>query len=328
MGKEVHRTRLLMIVSNPVPDMLKPAYSFGGLSRTQMSKPYVDFWLRNRTSASDLLNNFSLWVLATELDVSTMDEGSELFQRVMTANVLRDNQGMMLINKGTEEVDIKSSALAGVKDLVGQSAEHMTVPNQIPIVKFFGNQPSGLNADSEGVIRLWYDRVHALQESLIREPIQTIVNLVMIELWGEVDDDVEFEFVELWQLDEAGKSAIQKTKADQRAVDIEAGIIVPEEGRMAAARDPDSQYAGLDLHEPLPEPELEPDLFGPGEGEVGEGQTGAEAERGQVQRPPGFRPSRRDLGSRTSQAANFGGAVTGGFDAMPILTASDFDYSA
>jgi hypothetical protein len=349
MGKEVHRSRLLMIISNPVPDMLKPAYSFGGLSRTQMSKPYVDFWLRNRTSASDLLNNFSLWVLATELDVSTMDEGSELFQRIATANVMRDNQGMMLINKGSEEVDIKSSQLAGVKDLVGQSAEHMTVPNQIPIVKFFGNQPSGLNADSEGVIRLWYDRVHALQESLIREPIQTIVNLVMVELWGEVDDDIEFEFVKLWQLDEAGKSAIQKTKADQRAVDIEAGIIIPEEGRQAAARDPDSQYAGLDLHEPLPEPDPMEMMMGPGgEGEQPEGPGG---EQGQAR---SMKPNRRDLAGLTSQAARFGGATSGGLSAkdvvldefhrvvnqaldkalsrlgpaedVPELTASDFDY--
>jgi hypothetical protein len=313
MGKEVHRTRLLMIISNPVPDMLKPAYSFGGLSRTQMAKPYVDFWLRNRTSASDLLNNFSLWVLATELDVSTMDEGSELFARVMTANVLRDNQGMMLINKGTEEVDIKSSPLAGVKDLVGQSAEHMTVPNQIPIVKFFGNQPSGLNADSEGVIRLWYDRVHALQESLLREPIQTIVNLVMIELWGEVDDDVEFEFVELWQLDEAGKSAIQKTKADQRAVDIEAGVVSPEEGRMAAARDPDSQYAGLDLHEPLPEPDPAELTSPEQEGEEPAGPAGTQG---------GAKPQRRDLGSQTTKAANFGGAITGGLGGKDELVRS------
>src|SRR5271166_1212346 len=127
MGKEVHRTRLLTFVSNPVPDMLKPAYSFGGMSRTQMSKPYVDFYLRNRTSASDLLNNFSIPVLSTDLSVSTMEEGSELFQRVMTFNVLRDNQSTMVINKDSEEFNIAAAPLGGVKDLVAQSAEHICV---------------------------------------------------------------------------------------------------------------------------------------------------------------------------------------------------------
>ena len=314
MGREVHRTRLLTFVSNPVPDMLKPAYSFGGLSRTQMAKPYVDFYLRNRTSSSDLLNNFSNVVLATDLSVTTMEEGSDLFRRVETQNVLRDNQGMFVINKDSEELNIVAAPLGGVKDLVQQSQEHMTTPSQIPIVKFFGNQPSGLNADSEGVIRLFYDRVRGLQESLLREPVQTIVNLVMIELWGEVDNDIEFNFIELWQLDEAGKSAIQKTKADQRAGDIEAGIITPEEGRKSAARDPDSQYAGLDLHEPLPEPE-EPDLFGeepPGEGEAP--VSGAAAERGEVKGVPGIKPSHRDIASKiASTAGSFGSPATGGF---------------
>ena len=327
MGKEVHRTRLLTFVSNPVPDMLKPAYSFGGMSRTQMSKPYVDFYLRNRTSASDLLNNFSIPVLSTDLSVSTMEEGSELFQRVMTFNVLRDNQSTMVINKDSEEFNIAAAPLGGVKDLVAQSAEHICAPCRIPIVKYFGNQPSGLNADSEGVIRMFYDQVHAEQESWIREPIEIIVNLVEIELWGDVDDDIEITFPPLWQLDEAGKSAIQKTKADQRAIDIETGVITPEEGRMAAARDPDSQYAGLDLHKPLPEPE--PDLFRPGEGEEGAGAEGEE-EPGKGGAP--VHPSRRDLGGLTNQAARFGGATSGGFSAkdaaLPALTTSDFDYVA
>lgn len=337
MGKEVHRTRLLTFVSNPVPDMLKPAYSFGGLSRTQMSKPYVDFYLRNRTSSSDLLSNFSVPVLATDLSVTTMEEGSELFQRVSTFNTLRDNQATMVINKDSEEFNIAAAPLGGVKDLVAQSAEHICAPCRIPIVKYFGNQPSGLNADSEGVIRMFYDEVHAEQEAWMREPVQTIVNLVMIELWGEVDDDIEMSFPPLWQLDEAGKSAIQKTKADQRAVDIEAGIITPEEGRMAAARDPDSQYAGLDLHKPLPEPD--PDLFGPGEGEEpGQqqqpGETpvgGPEAERGMMKGAPGIKPSHRDLGAVATRAGSFGSPATGGFaahDKLPMLTASDFDYIA
>lgn len=304
MGKEVHRTRLLTFVSSPVPDMLKPAYSFGGLSRTQQNKPYVDFWLRNRTSGSDLLNNFSIPVLATDMNVSMMDEGNELFQRVQTFNVLRDNQNTMVINKDSEEFSVAAAPLGGVKDLVGQSAEHMTIPSRIPIVKFFGDQPSGLNSTSEGVIRMFYDEVHAEQENILREPIQTIVDLVQIEMWGEVDDDIGFEFLPLWQLDEAGKSAIQKTKADQRAVDIEAGLVSPEEARLVLARDPDSQYAGLDLRKPLPPPEEEPDLAGE------EPDFGGEEGREQH---PAARPSHRDLGGLTGQAARFGGAISGGF---------------
>jgi hypothetical protein len=153
---------------------------------------------------------------------------------------------------------------------------------------------------------MFYDQINSEQEGWAREPIETIVNLVMIELWGEVDDDIEIEFPSLWQLDDAGKSAIQKTKADQRQVDIEVGIITPEEGRLAAARDPDSQYAGLDLHKPLPEPVLDPSLMEEGSEAEGEAEPGAQPMKG-------ARASRRDLGGMTSQSAKFGGATTGGF---------------
>jgi hypothetical protein len=32
MGQEIHGSRLPTFIGHPVPDMLKPAYSFGGLS--------------------------------------------------------------------------------------------------------------------------------------------------------------------------------------------------------------------------------------------------------------------------------------------------------
>ena len=58
-GKELHVSRFLTFVGREVPDMLKPAYSFGGLSIYQMLKPYVDNWLRTRQSVSDLVQKYS-----------------------------------------------------------------------------------------------------------------------------------------------------------------------------------------------------------------------------------------------------------------------------
>ena len=65
-GKEVHSTRLLTFIGREVPDLLKPAYSFGGLSMSQMVKPYVDNWLRVRQSVSDLISTFSTSGIKTE----------------------------------------------------------------------------------------------------------------------------------------------------------------------------------------------------------------------------------------------------------------------
>jgi hypothetical protein len=41
MGQTVHESRFIDISSRPVPDILKPSYSFGGLSLTQLMEDYV-----------------------------------------------------------------------------------------------------------------------------------------------------------------------------------------------------------------------------------------------------------------------------------------------
>lgn len=312
MGSEVHRTRLITFVGRPVADMLKPAYSFGGLSMTQMAKPYVDFWLRDRTSSSDLLNGFSTMVLMTTLDVTTMSQasGDVLWERIQTFNSLRDNLGLMVLNKATEDFKNVSASLGGVHELVAQAQEHISSVAQIPTAKLLGIQPAGLNADSEGIIRLYYDRIKAFQESLLRAPLQTIIDICMISLWGKVDKDITFEFNPLWQLDEAGKGAIQLTRAQIIETDIASGVIDAEEGRKARAADPDSPYAGLDLQEreqmeqtPAPGEELEEQQL-----EGSEGQS-----KGPIN-PSSAGGESNWLNKRiTEEAGGFGGAATGGF---------------
>lgn len=67
MGKTVHASRMIDLVSRPVPDMLKPAYNFGGLSLVQIAEPYVNNWLRTRDSVGDMLHSFSLSGIMTDM---------------------------------------------------------------------------------------------------------------------------------------------------------------------------------------------------------------------------------------------------------------------
>ena len=94
MGQQVHASRLLTFIARPVPDMLKPAYAFGGLSMSQLAKPYVDIWLKTRKSVGDLIHSFSVMVLKTDMQADVQLGGdSSLMARVDMFNALRDNNG-------------------------------------------------------------------------------------------------------------------------------------------------------------------------------------------------------------------------------------------
>ncbi len=67
LGKRTNATRLLTFVSRPVPDLLKPAYNFGGMSMSQLIEPYVNRWLKTVDSVNRLISNFSKTGLKTNL---------------------------------------------------------------------------------------------------------------------------------------------------------------------------------------------------------------------------------------------------------------------
>lgn len=250
-GTNLHSSRLLRFVSRDVPDIIKPCYNFGGVALTQLAKPYVDNWLRTRQSVSDLVNAFSIVALSTDMATYAQDpEG--LIGRVEAFNRFRSNRGTFVLDKDKETIQILNAALAGLDKLQAQSQEQMCSVAQTPLVKFTGITPSGLNASSDGEIRVFYDRVSAHQERFLRPNLTTIMHLCMLSLWGEIDPDIEFHFRPLWQLSEVEQATVDKTVADTRAVYETCGAVSNEELRQAAANDEKPMFPGVDLSGPAP----------------------------------------------------------------------------
>lgn len=260
MGATVHHTRLLRFVSREPSQILAPTYNFGGVPLIQLAKPYVDNWVRTRQSVSDLINGCSIVSLKTDMVAVYENAGiGGLIDRVQNFIKFRDNRGVFLSDKDSEELQILSAQLAGLDKLQNQALEQICVVAQMPLVKFSGISPSGLNASAEGEIRVWYDRVAAYQEAFFRPSLTHVMHAAMLNIWGEIDKDIDFRFIPLWQLDEAAKAAIAKTRADTRAVYEEMGAVNNDEVRSSLRTDEDGLFDGADLggpgYEPLAEQE-------------------------------------------------------------------------
>lgn len=261
MGKEIHSSRLMTIVSRKVPDILKPAYAFAGLSLSQMVKPYADNWLRTRQSVSDLIHAFTVWTLKTDMSKLLNQGGAEnFFNRMQLFNLGRDNHGVNAIDKDKEEFDNVSAPIAGLDKLQAQSQEQMCAPTGLPLVYLTGITPSGLNASSEGEIEIFQDTTSANQE--VYTPfVSKILNLVQLSKFGEIDPEISFEWVPMRTMSEEQRATIRKTDADTDATLIGAGVIAPDDSRTRIAGDEESPYHGLDVNAPLPvvpDPEVGP----------------------------------------------------------------------
>lgn len=311
MGTEIHVSRFITFVGREVPDMLKPSYSFGGLSLSQMAKPYIDNWLRTRQAVADLIWSFSVNGLECDLATLSAEGGSELLKRAALFANLKTNQGLMLTNFGTEKFFNVSTSLSTLDALQSQAQEHMCSVIGIPVVKLLGIQPAGLNASSEGELTTWYDWIAAFQEKFFSKPLGTIIDLCMLNLWGEIDDGITWEFEPMHEMTEKEHGELNKNNADADVALVGAGILDPMEVRQRLANDPTSGYEGLDVEDvPI---NADPDEDDPSLEETPEAlkglmdrdddqrrETGREDDEG---RQPGGRPrdKRQPRGSRARE---------------------------
>jgi len=246
IGIEVHATRLQTIVSRPVPDMLKPTYSFRGISMSQLAIPYVDNWLRTRQSVSDTVKQFSVSGVAMDL-AQALQPGAnvELQQRAMLINAYRDNRNLMLLDKATEEFFQVNTPLSGLDALQAQSQEQMSAVSHIPLVKLLGLTPTGLNASSEGEIRVFYDYVRGYQSNTLTPLLQNVLKVVQLSLFGAIDDGITWEWEPLQELTalEAADKRNKDADADQKWVDM--GAINAQHVAQRLAADPSSGYSGI-----------------------------------------------------------------------------------
>ena len=255
-GRTVHASRMLTLTSRPVSDMLKPAYAFGGVSLIQQMKPYVDNWLESRQASTDMLLSYSIINLQTDLS-STLGggDGAEMYARADLFNSTRTNQGMWLTDKDNEVLSNIAVPLTGVADLQSQAHEQLAAVARIPLSIYLQITPTGLNASNDGETRNFYTDVLAFNEDHIREPLQRVLDLIQLSEFGEIDEDIGFEFQPLWEMTDRDRADIRKSDADADAVYLDRGVVDPEEVRERLANEDNGLFHGVDLSGPPPIPD-------------------------------------------------------------------------
>jgi phage-related protein (TIGR01555 family) len=252
MGKTVHASRLMMFASREMPDMLKASYNFGGLSMSQLAEPYVNNWLRTRDSVSDLVHSFSVSGIKTNMtSVLSGSADSSLFDRAKLFTNMRDNRGVFMLDKETEEFFQFNTPLSGLDALQAQAQEQMASVSNIPLVFLLGIAPSGLNATSEGEIKVFHSYIRSMQETLFAGNLDRVFEIIQLSVFGAIDPDIGYEFESLDEMDPVQAATIRKTDADTDAVLIGAGVISPDDARERLIAEEGNGYHALEANPDL-----------------------------------------------------------------------------
>lgn len=270
-AREVHSSRLCHFAYNDVPTLLKPMYWFNGMPLVQLCLDYIYGFESVRQNIVGIIGRYNINILKTNLmaliteDPENPDgeqEKQSILQRLQIAQALQNNYSIFAIDndkEAPEEWQQFSMSLNGLSDILSQNAELICAVTQYPAVKLLGTAPKGFNATGDTELRIYYDLVASKQETIIEDNLRFIFELVQMNLFGEIDDDLDFEFKPLWVLSDIEKSQIQKTKCEINIAYVDSKILSPEEVRENISRDPDSGYSNLPKMEISLDDEDEPD---------------------------------------------------------------------
>lgn len=250
LGQQVHSSRLIRLVANECPVLLRPAYNFFGIPQAQILYDYVMHFQECREAESRLLTSFSLTTLKTDMGDVLAGGGTEnLDMRMRFFLQHRSNEGLLCIDKESEDIVKLETPLSGVTDIVRQALEFLAAMNRTPAVKLLGVSPSGFNATGKSDILNYHEHIAGQQEKVLRSALQTVLDVLQLDLRGVIDPNIHFSFASLSQEDRSTIAERQKLKAETLAAYLDRNVILRDEARRSLANDPDSGFNDISTEE-------------------------------------------------------------------------------
>ena len=152
-----------------------------------------------------------------------LQEGFARNMELMRA--MQGNEGLTIID-AEDEFETHSYTFAGIPETLLVLGQQISGALGIPLVRLFGQAPSGMNATGESDLRNYYDMVRSAQEARLRRPLTRLFDMLFMSTLGRRPPDTfGFTFTSLRQLDEAEKAEIAQRDADTVKLVHDAGII-------------------------------------------------------------------------------------------------------
>jgi phage-related protein (TIGR01555 family) len=133
-------------------------------------------------------------------------------------------EGMTLLDSEDEFTADSHGSFGGLSDILTRFMEQCSGALQIPLVRLFGQSPSGFST-GETDLRNYYDTVKQSQEKDLKVGITKVYRAMAASLDIQLPEGFGISFRSLWQLTDAEKSDIASKNIDTISKADESGLI-------------------------------------------------------------------------------------------------------
>lgn len=252
-GERIHYTRMQRLMYIEPVNLLSPMYLFGGIPLIQQLLPYVLDFINTKKQIVQIVSRFNTSILKTNLNAlhgtdayaKTNSLAGNTKGRAGAFNAMRNNFGLFMLDKDEEfnQIQINTS---GLVDILQQQGEFLSLFTRIPVSKLFGQAPRGMNATGEYDANQFNDLIHSIQEAKLRPILDYCIKILMLDLWGEIDEELHFDFVPLGELNETTQSQLKTEKVNRAVSLVQCGMADPNRMMDVLVKDPDLELDNYD----------------------------------------------------------------------------------
>lgn len=232
----IHESRLIVFngirVSRYSDQVRRDVHQFWGDSiLVRLAEILRDFNIAWQ-SAGIIVTDFSQAVFKIENLMGLVAKSPDRLRDRMQAVELSRSTARAILIDAKEDFARQSTSVTGLPDLLHQLSLRLAAAIDMPLSLLMGQAPKGLGADSEGDLRLYYDKVRSFQKRKVAPILKILANMVMKSMRERgIPKKWAISFNPLWQLTDAEIAEARLTQARSDSMYIKMGAITPDEIR-------------------------------------------------------------------------------------------------
>lgn len=253
-GQRYHRSHLVILKTCEVPDVLKPAYYFGGVPLPQRIYERVYAAERTANEGPQLALTKRLSVIEGVDMAAAAAKPELLMQNIQRLAYFRDNYAVHLLG-GTEKFNQHDTALADVDVVIMTQYQLCCAIAEVPATKMLGTMPKGFNATGEYEESSYHETLESVQEHdmapiIQRHTLLTIRSYIAPKFGIPVfETGIAFSELDAETSKEHAERTFLESQRDKNWA--ESGAIDGVDIRQRLISDKESGYSGIEAVEPV-----------------------------------------------------------------------------
>ena len=228
-GRVIHNSRFVRLVGNKLPYWQAQTLDYWGQSVIERMHDRLLAYDTATSGTANLIQRAHLRHVGIDGLRDILSAGGQAEENLLKmfdyVRLLQTSEGLTLLDK-EDLLTYQSYSFSGLDSVLLQFGQQISGACGIPLVRLFGQSPSGMSATGESDLRNYYDTISARQESDLRSGFEKILLVLHRSLYGEsAPADMDFDFRPLWQMSDTEKAAMAKTVVETVQIALDSGII-------------------------------------------------------------------------------------------------------